>query len=83
MEEREVLLKECIGKGGYCSAKFLGKAKRRASKAPKSLKDKQGKLHREEISMAEIAREHFESVGKGYPAMNRAGKKIRLKKADS
>ena len=51
-EEREVLLKECIEKGGYCSAKFWEKAKRRASKAPKSLKDKQGKLHREEISMA-------------------------------
>ena len=43
----------------------LLKAKRRASKAPKSLKEKQGKLHREEVSMAEIAREHFESVGKG------------------
>ena len=84
-EEREVLLKECIGKGGYCSAKFWEKAKRRASKAPKSLKDKQGKLHREEISMAEIAREHFESVGKlkDYPVRNRAGKKIQLKKADS
>ena len=63
-EEREALLKECIGKGGYCSANFWGKAKRRASKAPKSLKNKQGKLHREEVSMAEIAREHFESVGK-------------------
>ena len=63
-EEREALLKECIGKGRYC-AKIWQKAKRRASKAPKSLKDKQGKLHREEVSMAEIAREHFESVGKG------------------
>ena len=40
-------------------------SKRRASKAPISLKDKQGNLHREEVSMAEIAREHFESVGKG------------------
>ena len=64
-EEREPLFKECIGKGGYCSAKFWEKAKRRAGKAPKSLKVKRGKLHREEISMAEIAREHFESVGKG------------------
>ena len=63
--EREALLKECIGKGGYWSAKCWGKAKRRASKAPKSLKDKQGKLHQEEVSMAEIAREHFESVGNG------------------
>ena len=64
-EEREVLLKECTGKGRYCSAKFWEKAKSRASTAPKSLEDKQGKLHQEEVSMAEIAREHFESVGKG------------------
>ena len=64
-EKRQALLKECIAKDGCCSAKFWEKAKRRASKAPKSLKDKPGKLHREEVSMAEIAREHFESVGKG------------------
>ena len=64
-EEREVLLKKCIGKRRYCSAKFWEKAKSRASKVPKSLEDKQGKLHQEEVSMAEIAREHFESVRKG------------------
>ena len=74
---------QCIGKGRYCSSKFWEKAKRRASKAPKSLKNKQGKLHREEVSMAEIAKEPLNQLGKDYPAMNRAGKKIRLKKADS
>ena len=31
----------------------------------KALKDKKGKLHKEEAAMAEIAREHFELIGKG------------------
>ena len=73
-EERDVLFKECIGKGGCCSAKFWEKAKSRASKASKSLKDKKGKLHREEVSMAEIAREHFESVGKGLSRQDQGRK---------
>ena len=77
-EEREALIKECQGKGGYYSAKFWEKAKWRTNKAPKALKDKKGqlhkeealkdkkgKLHEEETAMAEIEREHFELIGKG------------------
>ena len=39
-EEREALLKEYQGKGGYYSAKFWEKAKWKTNKAPKALKDK-------------------------------------------
>ena len=39
-EEREALLKECQGKGGYYSEKFLEKGKWKTNKAPKALKDK-------------------------------------------
>ena len=63
-QEREALLKECQGKGGYYSAKFWEKAKWKTNKAPKALKDKKGELHKEEAAMAEIAREHFELIGK-------------------
>ena len=35
------------------------------NKAPKALRDKKGELHKEEAAMAEIAREHFELIGKG------------------
>ena len=64
-EEREALIKECQGKGGYYSAKFWEKAKWKTNKAPKALKDKKGDLHKEKAAMAEIAREHFELIGKG------------------
>ena len=64
-KEREALLKECQGKGGYYSAKFWEKAKWKTNKAPKSLRDKKCELHKEEAAMAEIAREHFELIGKG------------------
>ena len=52
-------------KGGYYNAKFWEKAKWKTNKAPKALKDKKVKLHKEEAAMAEIAREHFELIGKG------------------
>ena len=64
-EEREALIKECQGRGGYYSAKFWEKAKWKTNKAPKALKYKKGELHKEEAAMAEIAREHFKLIGKG------------------
>ena len=64
-KEREALLKECQAKGGYFSAKFWEKAKWKTNKAPKALRDKKGALHKEEAVMAEIARDHFELIGKG------------------
>ena len=60
-----MLLKECQGKGGYYSAKFWEKAKWKTNKAPKALKNKKDELHKEEAAIAQIARKHFELVGKG------------------
>ena len=64
-EERETLLKECQRKGGYYGAKFWEEAKGKTNKAPKALKDNKDELHKEEAAMAEIAREHFQLIGKG------------------
>ena len=64
-KEREALIKDCQGKGGYYSAKFWEKAKWKTNKASKALKDKKGELHKEEAAMVEIAQEHFALIGKG------------------
>ena len=61
-------MEEFAGKACYSSAKFWEKAKRREDKALKSLTNKMGKLEREENSMAEIARDNFESEGRGLSA---------------
>ena len=59
-----------IGRG-YNSTVFWQRAKTISSKAPKTLKDKSGKVYDSEEAMAEIAREHFEGIGRG--CMNEEG----------
>ncbi len=74
-EEREAVLEDARSKGGYNSAVFWKSAKKRGNKGPTSLKDKTGKLCEDEDDMAEIAREHFEGIGKGCISQEGVGQK--------
>ena len=60
--------------GGYNSTVFWQRAKKISSKALKRLKDKSGKVYESEEAMAEIAREHFEGIGRG--CMNEEGENL-------